>query len=280
VTDLLFRGRGANVGVRAPGPLIRLAGAALMLGIYVLADSLGLWTVLGMRSWYVQLLLMLLGGVLATTRAGSLLWLVLGLLATTYCVVLFTPLVRPAALAFVRTDAESAFGELDAVVVLSGWMTDEGRLAGAALDRLLSGIAEAKRRGVPSLALSIVEERSGSAPISSEADQRALTGLIAPELDVRFVRDVHSTRDEALAFAALARTHQWRRVLLVTSPMHSRRACAAVEAAGLKVQCRPSDARDFAMSRLDRAENRRHAFADVLYESAATLLYRARHWVR
>ena len=251
-----------------------------MLGVYVLADSLGIWFVIGMSGWYSRLLLMLMGGVLATTRAGSLLWLSLGALATTYCLVLYTPLVKPAAFAFVRADPESAFGALDAVVVLSGGMTDEGRLAGPALDRLLSGIAEAKRRGVRSLALSIVDERAGSIPVSSEADQRALVAMIAPELDLRFVHHVYSTRDEALAFAALARTHGWNRVLLVTSPMHTRRACGTFEHAGLPVECRPSVARDFALSRLDRAENRRLAFAGVLYESSAAVLYRARGWVR
>jgi uncharacterized SAM-binding protein YcdF (DUF218 family) len=277
--DLLLRGRGANVGVRAPAWLMRLAGAALALATYTLADSLGVWDTIGLGAWYARLLIMLLGGVLATTRAGALLWLAAGALTTLYCVVLFTPVVKPAALSFVRVDAESPAGALDAVVVLSGGMTDEGRVTGSALDRLLTGIAEAKNRGIRALALSVTRDRVGSATITSEADQRALVGLMAPELDVRFVREVYSTRDEALAFAAMARTHGWRRVLLVTSPTHTRRACATFEAAGLRVQCKPSRARDFAISRLDRAENRRLAFAAVLYESAGTLLYRIRGWL-
>jgi uncharacterized SAM-binding protein YcdF (DUF218 family) len=279
MTDLLLRGRGADVGVRAPAMLIRLAGAALALAAYTLADSLGVWDTIGLHAWYGRLLVMLLGGVLATTRAGSLLWIATGALATVYCVVLYTPAVKPAALSLVRADAELPVGELDGVVVLSGGLTDEGRLTGAALDRLLSGVEEAKRRGVRALALSVTADRVGAAAVTSEADQRALVGMMAPELDVRFVRDVYSTRDEAMAFAAMARTHGWRRVLLITSPTHTRRACATFEAAGLTVQCKPSRARDYAVSRLDRAENRRRAFADVLYESAATLLYRTRGWL-
>jgi len=101
---------------------------------------------------------------------------------------------------------------------------------------------------------------------------------MAPDLTLRFVTHVHSTRDEALAFAAMARTHRWRRVVLVTSPLHSRRACAAVEHAGLPVLCAPAASREYALSRLDRPENRRLVFADVVYESAATLLYAVRGW--
>lgn len=279
MTDLLFRGRGANVGVRAPVAVVRLAGAALALATYAAAGQLGVWDVVGLHSWTAPLLVMLLGAVLATTRAGSLLWIAAGALAVTYCVALFTPVVPPAFHALVRLDPEMPSRPIDAVVVLSGGLTDEGRLAGPALDRLITGVAEARRRNVHFIALSITGQNGGSVRVTSEADQRALVALMAPELDVRFVSDVHSTRDEALAFAALARTHAWKRVLLVTSPSHTRRACGAFEAVGLDVQCKPSNARDFAITRLDRAENRRLAFGALLYESAATLLYRARGWL-
>jgi uncharacterized SAM-binding protein YcdF (DUF218 family) len=99
-------------------------------------------------------------------------------------------------------------------------------------------------------------------------------------VNARFVRNVFSTRDEALAFAALARTHRWRRVVAITSPTHTARACAALEAVGLSVECRPASERVYDLSRLDRPGNRRLAFADLLYESTATLLYRARGWMR
>ncbi|MEO7520295.1 MAG: YdcF family protein [Gemmatimonas sp.] len=279
MTDLVFRGRGANVGVRASVALLRLCGAALALATYLIADVLGLWNVVCLHAWYAPLLVTLLGAALATTRAGVLLWLPCGVLCAVYCIVLYTPVVRPAALSFIRADAESDAIVLDAVVVLSGGLTDEGRLTGQALDRLLSGVAEAKKRGVKTLALSVTSDAADPRAMTSEADQRSLVTMMAPELEVRLVRDVHSTRDEALAFAALARTHQWQRVLLVTSPLHTKRACAAFEAAGLPVQCQPSRARDVALSRLDRAGNRRLVIPAVLYESAATVLYRLRGWL-
>ncbi|MES2521829.1 MAG: YdcF family protein [Gemmatimonadota bacterium] len=279
MADLLLRGRGAEVGARAPMWMIRLAGAALALGIFSLAADLGVWTAVGLQSWWARLLLLLFGALVAPTRAGAWLWLVAGALVTASCIITFTPVVRPAVTAFIRSDPERTDVPLDAVVVFSGGITDEGRLTGPALDRLLTGLAEVQARRIPELAISETTQERRGVRTSSEADQRALVALAGDGVSLRVVRNVQSTRDEALAFAALARTRGWKRVLLITSPTHSRRACAAVEFAGLPVQCHPSRARDYAISRLDLSENRRRGFADVLYESAATLLYKARGWI-
>lgn len=279
MADIFLRGRGAEIGVRAPGWMVRLTGAALGSAVYALADTLGLWATLGLGSWYSQLLLLLIGAAIAPSRMGSLLWLLIGGLTTLVCLVSFTPIVRPMALTFVRADAPRT-QPIDAVAVLSGGMTEDGRVSGAALDRLLTGVDEAKRRRIPSLMLSVIERRRPTSSVTSEADQRALLGMMAPELDARFVFNVHSTHDEALAFAALARTHGWRRVLVVTSPTHTRRACATVEATGLAVQCMPSRPRDYSLTRLRGPRARQLAFADALYETAAMLLYEMRGWMR
>jgi uncharacterized SAM-binding protein YcdF (DUF218 family) len=278
MADLLFRGRGADVGSRAPGWIVRLCGAALAFAIFTLADSLGLFNVTGMPEWG-RLLILVLGAILASTRTGTLLWLTAGILTLLSFLVSYTPIATSPALYFVRADAVHADAPLDAVVVLSGGINEDGLLVGQALDRLLTGMAEAKVRGIHTIALSIIAPTSHGIRASSERDQRALVALAAPETDVRFVRDVHSTRDEAMAFAAMARTHGWKRVLLVTSPLHTRRACATFETAGLPVECRPARPRVYSINRLEVPENRRRAFADVLYETAATALYAARGWI-
>ncbi len=277
MADLFLRGRGADIGVRAPDWMARLMGAALAFAVYALADSLGLWDTVGVARWFTPLLLSLAGGAIAPSRVGSVLWLLLGGLTAVVCVASYTPIARPMANTFVRADAESS-QPIDAVAVLSGGMTEDGSVSGAALDRLLTGVSEAKRRRIPSLMLSVIENRRPIA-VTSEADQRGLLAVIAPELDARFVHDVNSTHDEALAFAALARTHGWTRVLLVTSPTHTRRACATVEATGLQVQCMPSRARNYALTPLRGTRVRQLAFADAVYETAATLLYEMRGWM-
>lgn len=222
-------------------------------------------------------LAMTIGALLATSSVGSWLWGSTATGALLLLTVSYTPLIPPLLDAFVRRDPESGT-PLDAVVVFSGSVTSEGRVMGPALDRLLTGFAEAKRRRIPTVVLSTVGDDHDATVATSERDQRELAAAFAPELELRFVHNVHSTRDEALAFAALARTYGWQRVLVITSPAHTRRACEAVERVGLAVRCLPAVSRSYALSRLDRPESRRQVFADVLYEGAATLLYRSRGW--
>ena len=273
--DLLFRGRGADVGVRAPDWLIRLCGAALALAIVWLGDALGVWALIGLPRWALSVMAVAGGALVAPSRLGGLLWLVAGTLATVLMLVMFTPVVRPMVSPFVRADQPGP-EPVDALIVLSGGITSDGHLTGQALDRLLSAMHLARQRAIGDLALSVVAAEGLSYTVTSEADQRALVALAMPPVALRFVHDVHSTHDEALAFAALGRTHGWHRVVVVTSPMHSRRACETIEATGLVVECHPAAGRDYAMRRLATTEDRRLAFRDVVRESAATLMYRAR----
>ena len=294
MTDLMLEGRDANgrhsTRERVPRWLVALCGAALALAVHALASTMGIFSILGLSGGYVRPVVMILGAVIAISPVGSALWLLTGMLAAVACVVSYTPVVRPFVPYFIRADTDAtASGNaggstpLDAVAVLSGSMTDRGLVNDAAIDRLLTGLAQAKARGIRHLILSVVvrddPETGANAVVTSQRDQQALVNLIAPDVDVRFAYDVQSTRDEAVGFASIAKAEGWQRVLLITSPSHTRRACSAVEKAGLAVQCMPSDARDYSISRLDISNNRRKAFSDVLYESAAILLYRWRNWM-
>lgn len=277
MSDLLFRGRGADIGGRAPTWQVRLAGAVLGLGLMELLAALGVFNALGMGVTTARGLCLLAGAILAPTAIGAWLWYATAASAALLLVVSYTPVAAPLLPRFVRHDAAGPAPE--AVMVFSGAVTSEGRVMGDALDRLLSGMSESRRRGIPSLALSVVgDEDRPDVPVS-ERDQRELAATFAPEPQLYFVRNVFSTRDEALAFAALARTHGWRRVLAVTSPSHTRRACAALEHEGLSVECMPAVSRRYGTLRPRTPEDRRLAFNDVLYETAATLLYRLRDWM-
>ena len=75
-----------------------------------------------------------------------------------------------------------------------------------------------------------------------------------------------NTRDEALALARLCNERGWKRVLVVTSPYHTRRACAAVEHEGLSVVCSPSAETNFDIKGLTRSDGRRRAFSAALHE--------------
>jgi uncharacterized SAM-binding protein YcdF (DUF218 family) len=265
------------VGLRAPVWLIRLCGALVGLAIVQFADELGVWMSTGASLHVMRLAFAVLGAALATSSLGSWLWLLLGAEVTFFAVAVYTPLVARQATRFVRADVP---GPADAILVFSGSVNSAGRVHDAALERLLSALQLARQRQIGALGLSVVADEHDARTPGSERDQRELVALALPGLEPRFVRDVHSTRDEALAFAALARTHGWKRVVAITSPTHTRRACSALEVAGLSVECRPATEREYDLGRLDRPGNRRLATQDAVYEAAATVLYRARGWMR
>ena len=108
----------------------------------------------------------------------------------------------------------------------------------------------------------------------------ALTRRLLPSARLHLVGPARNTRAEAVAVADLARREGWRHVVVVTSPLHSKRACAAFEGAGLTVACRPSEERKFAVASLPSPGDRIPAFREWLYESVAWVVYRWRGWVR
>ncbi len=256
---------------------MRLCGVALGLAVVQFADELAVWSAAGVSPHIMRLLFGILGGAVATSSRGAWLWALIGAEITVFAVTLYTPVVSPLVGRFMRADVP---GPADAIVVFSGSVNSAGRVHGAALERLLAALAMARARSIGALGLSVVADEHDTRTPASERDQRELVTLALPGVEPRFVHEVHSTRDEAMAFAALARTHGWRRVIAVTSPMHSKRACGALEAAGLSVECQPATEREYDLGRLDRPGNRRLAMQDVVYETAATLLYRSRGWMR
>ncbi len=169
--------------------------------------------------------------------------------------------------------------DVDAVAVLSADVQTDGLVVERGVDRLLAGVEWARRLDRP-LALSVV--RLGRRGVPSTADQRRLAALGGRTADVYFVDSVRVTRDEAVRQAALARRMGWRRLLVVTSPSHSRRACAAFERAGVRVTCAPAPAREYALGGprpVGTSRERLRAFRDWLYEALGWWSYRARGWV-
>jgi uncharacterized SAM-binding protein YcdF (DUF218 family) len=66
----------------------------------------------------------------------------------------------------------------------------------------------------------------------------------------------------------------------VTSPTHSRRACAALEREDLEVVCVPAVETRFDMPALDHPGDRLTAFDKIMHERAGLWLYARRGWIR
>jgi len=170
-------------------------------------------------------------------------------------------------------------GRVDAVVILSGNLTREGRIGSEALARLLAGLEFRRRLPTRHLVLTSIHRIRRGDTLSSEGDQRALIGRFDPEAILHMVGPVRDTHDEAVAVSGLARQRGWHRLAVVTSPLHTRRACATFERQGLAIVCRPSESRDYSLNLRRAPADRLEAFRDWLYEVVGTRIYRSRGWL-
>ena len=166
-----------------------------------------------------------------------------------------------------------------AVVVLSGGITSDGHLAPPVVDRTLTGLSLIRR----GLATTLIVSRERLGPpgqgVTSDADQQRLVALLERPVRLLIVDSVFSTRDEAVRMRALARSLDVTSVAVVTSPMHTYRACATFEKAGFTVTCVPSDSRDVALGSLRAPTDRVRAFQLWLYELAGLTKYRLQRWI-
>jgi uncharacterized SAM-binding protein YcdF (DUF218 family) len=168
----------------------------------------------------------------------------------------------------------------DAVVVLSASVNRDGALDVSGAERLLSGLDVFRRTHARVLITTRVEHRARSRTITSDTDQRRVIALAADTSVWRIVAPVHTTHDEALRSAELLAPASARPIVVVTSPLHTRRACATFEAVGFRVACVPSEERRYAAYALSGPVDRLRAFFDLLYERLGMIEYRARGWVR
>jgi len=255
------------------------AGAGLALATWFVLGKLGVAEVI-QRGLPVDMAMVLLAGALiGFVGLIALEWAVLGLSITTLLLVAWIPLIDGPVRGMVRADSSEP-ERVDAVVALSGRVTSEGRIGNDALSRLLTAITLAQRGPSLELVLTRVFVVLGRDTVWSDGDQRDLVERFGSGLTLHLVGPTRDTHDEAVEVAALARRQGWRRVTLVTSPLHARRACEVFERQGLVVRCRPSEERDYNPTGLRTAEDRSKAFHDWIYETVATWVYRSRGWLR
>jgi uncharacterized SAM-binding protein YcdF (DUF218 family) len=169
---------------------------------------------------------------------------------------------------------------VDAIAVLSAGIAPDGAMRGETLDRLLAGLSLAKSRLAPILLVSRERGNVDGRVVTDASDLQSVNTLVSAPAQTIFVDSVFTTRSEALRMAALARTNGWHTLAVVTSPMHTRRACATFEAVGLRIACVPALVRGSGLYAGANAEDRLRAFRAWLYEIFATPTYKSRGWIR
>lgn len=251
-------------------------GAVAGAATWLLVDLIGVPEIFGIGSDAGLVPLLVLGAIFGLTRLKLVFPVMTLLLIALILVVSYTTLIVDPARALIRRDPVPRAA--DAVVALSAGVTTDGFLTQQSADRTVKAV-ELVEQGVAPVLLFTHEEKKGKKfKVTSSDDQMRFANL-AHLRSVLVTRRVKSTRDEALAVASIAKYRNWRHIVLVTSPFHSRRACATFEKAGLLVSCVPSDSRDVAVNRLIHPHDRVAAFALWLYESVGSLRYRVSGWI-
>jgi uncharacterized SAM-binding protein YcdF (DUF218 family) len=193
-------------------------------------------------------------------------------LAGLWLAVAFTPLTSWMREGLVRQDPIQAG---DAVFVFASRIQEDGDPSSAAMSRLLRGLELVEEGRSSQLVVSEMPGPQGRyAPLAEAWVER-----FVPNAQVVAVGPIVNTHEESLAVARLFRGRGWTRVLAVTSPTHTRRAAAALEAQGLEVIAVPSVETNFDLERLERPDDRREGFSALAHERMGLVVYRRRGWI-
>ena len=169
---------------------------------------------------------------------------------------------------------------LDAVIALSEGLNPDTTISSVALDHLLYA-AELVRSGRAKLLITTTTaEEFPMGSVHSEVDQGRVVSMLGDTAVWLRTGPTRTTREEAVQAKALLRGRGIRRVGVVTSPIHTRRACATFEAVGFEVTCLAARAREhdgIPLQQLPR--DRMVIFGEWIYEVAATAEYSIRGWL-
>ncbi len=216
---------------------------------------------------------------------GSAIWLtslrrvfapVVAVLALLWLVVAFTPLTHWMARDLPREDP---LRKADAVFVLASSLQSDGELTISSMPRLVRGLELIGEGWAPRLILS---ELPQARPKYRDAATKLINSL-GMDLEILTVGPVRNTHDEAVAVAEISRNRKFEHILVVTSPSHTRRAAAALEAEGIRVTAVSCQRIDFDLENLAEpfdADNHLRAFSKLLHEHVGMFYYRQRGWIQ
>lgn len=241
-----------------------------------LLDELGLGRWLG----GVSLLLILatsaaVGAAVALAGRPRIMVVIDVALLALFFLIVATPIMSPAAAAWTRADSLPA--RVDAIVVLSANINSAGTLNDQSTARLLSGLELLQRGVAPRLITTEISTRVGNVTLTSTADRERLVTLAGAREAWTYVTNVRNTHDEATQVRATLGAG--KSIVLVTSPLHTRRACATFERVGFKVFCVPSREQEYNAWHPRTARDRLESFCQYVYERLGMVEYRARGWL-
>jgi uncharacterized SAM-binding protein YcdF (DUF218 family) len=210
-----------------------------------------------------------LGGALMLTRLRAAVFAAAWALGLLWCVVAFSPLCGWLAEGLARREAAEP---ADAIFVsFSGLRPDARRLA-EVQTRAFHAVQLLVRGKAPRIVVT-ESDVPGVAAVRDAMEAMSAKG------EVLVGERAETTHEEAVVVARLARDRALRILLVVTSPIHSRRSCAALEKEGLTVVSTPAPETRFDLETLDTSGDRLAAFGSVTHERLGLWVYARRGWV-
>ena len=250
------------------------------MGVWLWCMVAVFWLLPGFVGSVVGLLAMAAAtGLLALTKFRWLVWGAVGIWTALVIVVSVTPVSRMITARWMRDD-RPVTPPIGAVVVLGGGLSDDSTVASEGLDRLIAGVELQKQFPSALVVTTRMDRELASTGISGDADMERLMTLFGVGPSWVTTPAGGSTRDEAVSSGELLQARGIRRIAVVTSPMHTRRACATFEAVGFQVVCVPSRLRTYNIQTLRHPFDRLQAFGQWIYEMAGMIKYRSRGWTR
>lgn len=210
-------------------------------------------------------------GIANISRFRRIFWYVLNTLVFFVVVIVYTPLVPSLVPKLIRAEKPE---RADAVVVLGTYVSDEGRISSEGLNRLLYGATLVSK----GFASTLIRTTLPDTYPSSIGDVSEVVSILDKGIKMQSVGPASNTREEALIVKEFLRQRGFVRIILVTSPLHSRRAGNAFEKVGISTQVVPSPERDNSLTGLDEPRIRWSTFWTCLYEFTANRSYRIRGW--
>ncbi len=223
-------------------------------------------------SYPVLALLAFIAGVIGLSVSGRrLLRVAVMVLGCTTAALLFTPLVGWAVDAFDVSQPPPQ--RADALVVLgAGLHCSTGQLDATSLARVTSAISLWRAGVAPLIAISDSDPtiRPAGCPSQATVQRTLIESLAGPDgPDVFTLPPMRTTATEAAAVANLQRQRGWKQVVVVTSPVHTRRARDIFRRAGVDAVVVASSEPQFDGS-FSRPTHRTRALGQVVREIAGT----------
>ncbi|GMR23152.1 MAG: hypothetical protein BMS9Abin37_1556 [Acidobacteriota bacterium] len=217
----------------------------------------------------------LVGAVSWLTSLRKSVALAVAALAVLWLAVAFTPLTGWMARDLLRRDP---LQKADAVFVLASGLQTDGELSPSSMSRLVRGLELIGEGWASRL---ILTEHPKPYPRYRDAASELIASL-GLDAEIIIVGPTRNTHDEAVAVSEVVRAHAFDRIIVVTAPSHTRRACAALEAEGVTVTCVPSQQIHFDFENLAEpfdADSHVRAFGPVLHERVGLVYYNLRRWI-